>query len=330
MIKHPQHRQWHGLAIICLSAILCVACGGPTSGPTAAASLELNISALDFGSVGVGKSKSKNIVLTNGSTTGTDVTVTQLSIDGAGFSLKNAATPFTLTAGQSSTITVVFSPKSGGTTQGTLSIMVDGSPDPAVASLAGSGLESNNLAVSPSQLSFGNVAVGDQKSLNGTLTAGTSDVNISTADWSGTGYTLSGITFPAAVAAGKSVSFTVTFAPQAAGSASGSVSFASNATNSPARVTLSGAGTQTQTGGDHSVVLSWQPSSSTVIGYNIYRATKTGGPYGKMNAVPEASTSFTDSSVLDGATYFYVATAVSSDAAESEYSGEVSATVPNP
>ena len=61
---------------------------------------------------------------------------------------------------------------------------------------------------------------------------------------------MSGITFPVTVAAGQSVSFNVTFTPQAAGSSSGNISFVSNAANSPTTATFSGTGVQAQRGSE--------------------------------------------------------------------------------
>ena len=63
--------------------------------------------------------------------------------------------------------------------------------------------------------------------------------------------------------------------PAAAGSVTGSVSVASNATNSPDSIALSGTGVATV---NHSVALSWTPSTSTVIGYNTYSSSISGGP----------------------------------------------------
>src|SRR3954449_10537635 len=73
------------------------------------------------------------------------------------------------------------------------------------------------LAVSPSTLNFGNVAVGSSSSLPGTLSASTADVTVSSASWSGSGYTVSGVTFPMSLAAGQSAQYTVTFTPPTAG-----------------------------------------------------------------------------------------------------------------
>src|SRR5438132_6202744 len=89
-------------------------------------------------------------------------------------------------------------------------------------------------------------------------------------------------------AAGKSSSFTVKFVPQTSGSASGSLSFKSNATTSTTVEALSGSGTA---GTSHSVALTWSPESA-VSGYNVYRGTKSGGPYSKINSVLDASASF--------------------------------------
>jgi fibronectin type 3 domain-containing protein len=182
------------------------------------------------------------------------------------------------------------------------------------------------LAVSPSTLSFGNVAVGSNSSMTGTLSATNADVIVSSAAWSGSGYSVSGITFPVTVAAGKSATYTVTFAPPAAGSSSGSISFASNASDSSLQQSFAGDGTQSS--GAHSVALSWNPSTSTVIGYNVYRGTRSGGPYSKLNSSLLSGNAYTDPNVQSGTTYYYVSTAVDSSNVESTYSNQATAAIP--
>jgi hypothetical protein len=181
------------------------------------------------------------------------------------------------------------------------------------------------LAVAPTTMSFGNLAVGSKSAQKGTLTAGTTDITVSSAAWNGQGYALSGITFPVTVPAGQSVPFSVTFDPQAPGSAPGTVAFVSDATNSPTTETLTGSGTQQQSG--HSVALSWNPSSSQVVGYNVYRRA-SGGSYAKINPSVSATTSYTDTSVQSGTTYDYVTTAIDSSNVESGYSNQATATIP--
>jgi hypothetical protein len=77
----------------------------------------------------------------------------------------------------------------------------------------------------------------------------------------------------------------------------------------------------------HTVGLSWSASTSTdVTGYNIYRAlyTESCGAFSKLNAQPNSSTLFTDSTVAAGASYCYATTAVNASNQESGYSNIVS------
>lgn len=78
----------------------------------------------------------------------------------------------------------------------------------------------------------------------------------------------------------------------------------------------------------HSVDLSWTASTSTVVGYKIYRGTQHLGPYVALNSSPHAGTSFTDSTVQSGVTYYYVVNAVDAQSQESASSNEVQAIIP--
>lgn len=191
-------------------------------------------------------------------------------------------------------------------------------PSPAPAN-------AGQLSVAPIIMNFGSVAVGAQATLTGTLTAGSSDINVTSAGWTGEGYNVSGITFPVTVAAGKSVTYTVAFAPQIAGDSPGSISFVNDGPSSPMVQTLDGNGGQA---GVHTVGLSWDASTSVVIGYNLYRGTQPGGPYQRLTLSPQPETSYTDSTVLTGTTYYYVATAVDSNHLESSYSNQTQAVIP--
>jgi fibronectin type 3 domain-containing protein len=128
---------------------------------------------------------------------------------------------------------------------------------------------------------------------------------------------------------GQTAILHVTFSPQAAGNSSGSLTVASNATNSPATISLSGVGTQTSLS-SHSVDVIWSPTTSVVSGYNVYRSTVSGGPYAKVDPALLATDTYTDTAVQAGQTYFYVVTSVSADGVESADSTQVSATVPTP
>jgi hypothetical protein len=182
------------------------------------------------------------------------------------------------------------------------------------------------LNASASSLSFGNVNVSGSGSQSVTLSnAGTSSVTVSNVSISGAGFTASGVPAGLILSAGQSATLTVTFAPAGTGSVTGSVTVTSNATNSPAKVTLSGTGV---TAVVHSASLSWIASASTVIGYNCYSSAVSGGPYVKLNSTLITATTYKDSTVQSGKTYYYVVTSVDSNNVESAYSSQAPATIP--
>lgn len=78
----------------------------------------------------------------------------------------------------------------------------------------------------------------------------------------------------------------------------------------------------------HSVSLSWTETSSSVVGYYIYRGAQPTGPFNKLNSSPEPATVYTDSTVVGGQTYYYATTAVNSTGAESAYSKVAQALIP--
>src|SRR5437588_718100 len=190
-----------------------------------------------------------------------------------------------------------------------------------------SATQQSGLAAIPSSNNFGTVPVGSSKTATETLSnTGNGKVTVSQVTITGAGFSLSGLNLPIALTSGQSYTFTVKFVPQTSGSASGSLSFKSNATTSTTVEALSGSGTA---GTSHSVALTWSPESA-VSGYNVYRGTKSGGPYSKINPVLDASASFTDTAVQAGYTYYYVTSAVSVSVLESKYSNQVKAVMPTP
>jgi hypothetical protein len=183
------------------------------------------------------------------------------------------------------------------------------------------------LNPSSTNLNFANVNIGSSSILSVTFTnAGNSNVTVSKVTISGAGFTADGgVSTGQILTPGQTATLNVTFTPASAATVPGSVIVASNATNSPATVSLLGTGVQPIS---HSVTLNWTASTSTVAGYNVYRSTVSGGPYTKMNSSLITTIQDTDSTVLSGRTYFYVVTSVDSSNVESTFSNEVSATVP--
>jgi hypothetical protein len=321
------------LFVSLITAVAMVGCGGKSSStpvsptPVApdAAHIAFNPAPLDFGTVPVGVLKTSTVTVSNKN--GSTATISQISAQGAGFSVVSApAIPLVLAAGQSSTVTVAFDPAAAGPASGSVSVVLSGTTSAITEPLAGTGLASGQLGVSPATMSFGTVVLGSSQTQTGSLTAGSSSITVSSASWNGAGFSLSGVTFPVTVAAGNSIPFTVTFAPQTAGSSTGNISFVSNASNSPGTETLSGSGLQPA----HSVALAWNASPSTVVGYNIYRGGQTGGPYTRLNSSVQPGLTYSDNGVQAGLTYFYVVTAVDGNSVESTFSNETTAVIPTP
>ena len=94
--------------------------------------------------------------------------------------------------------------------------------------------------------------------------------------------------------------------------------------------------------GDHRVILVWNasaPSSnpdSTAVGYCLYRSQKkkvakknpTCSECEQINSIPVVGTTCVDDLVQDGATYFYVATAISRSGQLSSSSNEITVLIP--
>jgi hypothetical protein len=229
----------------------------------------------------------------------------------SGATSSSYTTPATKSSDNAAQFTVVVSNSAGSATSKAAVLTVN-----AAAS---------DLNSSSTSLSFGSVNVSSSNTQSVTLTnGGSSSVTISNVSVAGAGFSAAGASSGLILSSGQSAALSATFDPAASGSATGSITVTSNAANSPMVITLSGTGVATS----YSVSLTWTASTSTVTGYNVYSSTASGGPYAKLTSAPVAPTNYTDNSVQQGKTYYYVVTAVNSANAESAYSGQVSAVVP--
>ena len=290
--------------------------GGGTKNSTLAS----NPSSLTFGGIQVGSKQTLSETLTNSG--GSSITVSATKVNGGSqFTLTGPGLPLTLTPGHSMTLNVTFTPTSTTTVSGNISVTSNSTA--LTIPLTGTAGTSGGISVTPGSLSFGNVTVGSSASKTGTLNASGATVVVTGASVTNSEFSLTGLSFPLTIAAGKSVSFTAMFKPQSSGAASANFTFTS--ANSKATESLSGTG---MTASSHSVGLSWDASTSDVEGYNVYRGTTSSGPYAMLNSSPNLDTSYTDDTVTSGSTYFYVTTAVGSDGTESTYSNQVKAVIP--
>lgn len=282
-------------------------------------------SSAPFGNVTVGNTNSQTITLTNGGTA--NLTISQGSVSGNGFKITGLSTPLTIQPGGNATFNAVFTPTGAGKVTGAVSLANDAPSSPYTIALSGTGVtQTQVLTFNVSGLSFGNVSVGSNSSLPATLTnTGNASVTVSSSNTTGAGFTVSGVSPGETLNPNQSIPVTVQFAPSAAGAVNGNLTIVSNATDSPTSIGLTGTGTQQAA----TVALGWTASTSSVIGYNVYRGTTTGGPYSsKLTSSPVGSTQFTDTGVQSGLTYYYVVTSVNSNDVESVYSGQAVATIP--
>jgi hypothetical protein len=288
------------------------------------AQITANPASVNFGNLNIGSAASQTLILAN--TGSASASITQVSESGSGFSVSGLASPYTLAAGATVSVTVTFAPATASVYSGTVTVLSDAANSSLAVALSGNGtqLQQAQLSANPSSLSFTGVSAGSSAVQTVTLTnSGNAAANISQISESGSGFSVSGITVPLALDPGVAVSFQVTFSPALAGGYGGTATIISNAANSQLAISLSGTAT-------HSVTLSWTDGDSGIAGYNVYRANQSGGPYSKISSSLVLQKTWTDSNVQSAHTYYYVVTATGTSGVESAYSSEVTAIIPNP
>jgi len=182
------------------------------------------------------------------------------------------------------------------------------------------------LQVTLPAIDFGDASAGSTGTQTGQLTASGADVTVSSATISSENFQVGGLSLPFTIPAGHSVPFTVTFVPRDSSTSSAIISFGSDAKNSSAEQAVTVRMLATD---QHKVQLSWKASTSKhILGYNIYRGNRSGGPYEKINGVLDPNLKFTDLTVASGHKYYYVATAVNWKKRESIHSKQIQVVIP--
>jgi Abnormal spindle-like microcephaly-assoc'd, ASPM-SPD-2-Hydin len=184
------------------------------------------------------------------------------------------------------------------------------------------------LTVSATSLNFQTVTVGQTGSQALQLTnSGSSAVTVSAMTISTKPFTLSGAAAPVTIQPSASVSYTVVFAPTAAGNDTATLNITSSASSAPLVVSLSGSGAATSSA-QHAVKLNWNASSTPGVGYIVYRSENSGGPFSPLFGTSTENLTYQDSTVASGSTYYYVVTSVDTAGTESIYSNQVTAAIP--
>jgi hypothetical protein len=293
---------------------------------SATPAVSLSPTALTFTSQAIAtQSPAQAVTLTNSGTAA--LTISGIAASGDFAQTNNCAS--SLAAKASCTISVTFKPTASGTRTGAITFTDNAASSPQQVSLSGTATTAPaaTLQASASSLSFGSVTVSANSTQNLVITnTGNASATISQIGTGNAAFTVGGVNLPATIAAGGTLTLSVTFTPSAAASFTGTLAVQSNASNPTLSVGLTGTGTTQAV--SHSVALSWTDGSGSISGYNIYRSTQSGTGYAKLDSTLVASQSYSDTSVSAGQTYYYVVTAVDGSGNESAYSAQVSAIVP--
>ena len=210
---------------------------------TGTAPVTLSSTSLSFSTTSVGSTSSaKSVTLTNAQSVA--LTFTNIGVTGP-FAISNNTCGVSINAGASCTVSVTFTPTATGSATGTLTFTDSAPNSPQAVSLSGTGgATSSPVTLSGSTLNFGSATVGTTSSA---MTVTVTNHQSAALTFSSIGITgafaISSNTCGTGIGAGASCSVGVKFSPTAIGAATGTLSFADNATNSPQKVTLSGTGT---------------------------------------------------------------------------------------
>src|SRR5215471_17007011 len=232
-----QWRWWHA------AAMLQFALFGLLPRADAAGQLTVTPTSISFGSVAVGKTATIQATVKN--TGNATVTLTGDTVTGGGFKVNAVTLPKTMSAGYAFTLIITFTPASAATYSGKITLISNASNSSQAISLSGIGIKNTAgyVSATPTSAQFGNVSVGTRNTQTVQLkNTGSQALTISSITPRGTGISVSGLTLPLPIQAGSAVNLTVSFLPAAAGAVSGSVTIASNASNSSLSLAVSGTG----------------------------------------------------------------------------------------
>jgi hypothetical protein len=146
-----------------------------------------------------------------------------------------------LAVGQSANFSVLFSPPNAGNASANITFST-GTSNTNVT-LSGMGVAPGDLTTSPTSVSFGNVLVGITSSQTETLkNTGGTDLTVTAATVSGTGFSYAGLTLPLTLAPNQASTFGVSLTPATAGANSGNLSLTVSGSTSSVDIALSGTG----------------------------------------------------------------------------------------
>ncbi len=322
------------LAVTAAAVSLASGCASVANPSSASSALSVVPAAVDFKAVVIGEKNSQALTITNISAS--PIGLRSLRVTHSNFALRSARVPTVLEPGAKFTTSVAFAPSSAATVRGELVLYSPDFREPLNIPLSGSGEKADPaLQVSPASVNFGTRPTASSNFQTVSLkNGGNVSLRLESARVSSAAFSISGFSAGVSLAPGQQVSFQVWFRPSSTGAWSGTISVAASSLSAPVKLAISGgasstAATAPSSVAAHLVTLDWDASTSSVAGYHVYRGESSGGPYNRITGSLLTAINYSDSSVASGSHYFYVVTAVESDGAESAFSNEVSADIPN-
>lgn len=324
----------HIRATRCLPAFLLLllsGCAGyhpPAS--IAQPAMALSATTFDFKTVVLGQTLHHTLHISN--TGSAPLRITSLSLKDKEFVITGPSVPRVVLPKMGLDYTLSFTPTTAGNASAALKIVSNAVNSVASVSLTGIGEKVlATVQISPAALNFGNLKLQTTSTKNVTLqNSGDINITISGITVVGAGFGYSNLSPGFSLAPNQSVTFQVWFRPQVKGSAAATVSILSANLASPATMSLAGDGVTTPPpASQHSVHLTWNPSSSVVAGYRVYRSLSPNNGLQLISSLLP-STAYDDATVVSGTTYYYAVTAVDPSGVESSDSNEATAAVPNP
>ncbi len=211
--------------------------------------INLDVSALNFGTVAIGNSSPLSVQIQN--TGGTDLIITSIARTpdtSVEFTFTAPTAPFNIPASKSCPITVTYKPTTVGSDAGKLTIASSDSDKPSVELfLTGTGTEVLKPAIKldPSQLNFGEVKVGSSLSLSAQIqNVGNAELLVAAvtrAVLTSANFTLTSLSTPFTIQAKGSAELKVKYEPWQKGIDNGALEIKSNdPTNPKVSLTLSG------------------------------------------------------------------------------------------
>ena len=183
------------------------------------------------------------------------------------------------------------------------------------------------LNIDATSIAFGNVPLNTPVTQSVELTAsGLLPIAIGLTTVQGSGFSISGATFPLTLVNGQTANVEITFDPTTAGPSIGQLIIVStDLAGGTAVVSLTGAGES------EAVNLTWDaPSNSTdlIAGYNVYRAPSGSANFQQLNTLLIPLAAYVDTTVQSAQSYDYIVESVDLAGVTSAPSNTASATLP--